>query len=94
MVGGDRVAQHDQYARVFDVGQRHGFAGQALEKWRLLDIGRLRIPLVQVAVFRQRQRPPVLVAVEHLGVLVVELVWSDGHCHRLADLGLRRPQIA
>ena len=69
VVGRDRVAQDRQHPRVHDVGQ----VGGALEEGGLPHVGRVRIPLEQLA-GRHRQLAPALVAVEDAAVLVgVEL---------------------
>ena len=94
VIGGDRVGQHDQHARVLDIGGLPGLAAEALEERRLLHVGGAWIPFVQVALFRQRQRLPVLVTLEDLGVFLQELVGSDRLLHRLAHFGLGRPQVA
>jgi hypothetical protein len=49
VVGGDRVAQHGQHARAENVLTGAGVFGHAVEVRRLADVGRVRLPLVDVA---------------------------------------------
>ena len=49
VVGGDGVAENGEHARAGDVGDGRGRHGHAVEVGRLADVGRVRLPLVDVA---------------------------------------------
>src|SRR5262249_60147021 len=63
MVGGHAVAQQRQHARALDRAQRRRLASHASEVRRVLNVGRVAVPGVQVAA-RHRDGVPLLVAVE------------------------------
>src|SRR5256885_15590555 len=63
VIGGDRVAQDDEGARLDDVAERGGFRAHAFEEGRLAYVGRFRIPVVD-GPGRRRHPLPVLIAIE------------------------------
>ncbi len=73
---------------VLDLGR---LLAHALEEGRVLDVGRVVVPLVDLA-FRHLDGLPHLVAVEHLGVFLAEHLGVD-LLHRLGDLGLGGPDV-
>ena len=93
VVGGHRVAELEQHPRALDVGDGLGLVGHAVEVRGLADVGRLGVPGERVAVGR-RQRLPLLVAGEDVGVAVAEHVGGDRRGDDLLDLRRRRPDVA
>ena len=72
--------------------ERRGLSGQPVEVGRVADVGRVGLPLVDLA-GRCRQRLPALVALEHVGVLRREQLGVDRREHRGLDLLLGRPDV-
>ena len=66
VVGGDRVAQDGQHASAADRLDRPDVGGQVDEERRLLDVGALRVPLVQIAVADRRSRSTSALDVHHV----------------------------
>src|SRR5262249_42780938 len=68
VIGGDRIEEQTEDARIYDVsdGGRHHF--EALEIWGVLDIGRARIPIIGEAWASLAHRLPLLVALEDIAV--------------------------
>jgi hypothetical protein len=76
VVGGDRVAQQAR-TRAPRIGlEARGGLGHALEEGRVLDVGRVVVPAVELAL-ADGHLVPGLVAREDIGVLVHELVAAD-----------------
>ena len=92
VVSRHRVAQHRQHAGSADIGQRRWLQRQILEERWLLNVGRIRIPGIEVA-FGYRQRAPVLVPGEDIAVPLDEQLRPDRLFHRLADLLRRGPDL-
>ena len=63
------------------------------EKRRLVDIRGLLVPREQRAL-ADRNRVPARIAVEHIGVLLLELLGLERARHGVRDLLLRRPHVA
>ncbi|MNF74443.1 hypothetical protein D3C84_564740 [compost metagenome] len=91
VVGGDRVAEQGEDARILDVGQRcRGLVDMLEERW-VLDVGGGRIPGVGGA-GTDGDRPPGGIAAEYIGVMVAE----HGLRHRAdrrGHLGIARPDV-
>ena len=92
MVGGHAIAQQRQHARALDRAQRRRLAGHAGEVGRVLDVGRVAVPGVQVAA-RHRDGVPLLVAVEDVAVLLAEHVGVQRRAQHLLNLLLARPDV-
>ena len=89
VVGRHRVAELEQHPGALDVGDRLGLVGHAVEVRRLADVRRVGVPREGVAVGRG-QRPPRLVAGEHVGVAGAEHVGGDRRGDDLLDLLVAR----
>ena len=92
VVGGDGVAEHDEAARAGDVLDRPGLRRHAVEVRRQADVRRALVPGEQLAL-RDGQRPPLVVAGEHVGVRRAEHLVRDRAGHRLLHLGRGRPDV-
>ena len=71
VIGGHRIAEHRQRARALDVGQRRRRHGDAVEVGRVLDVGGLAVPGIDLA-RRRLDGAPIRVAREHVGVAFLE----------------------
>ena len=76
VVGGDRVLEEAEDARVHDVRDGLGLLGHALEVGRVLHIGRAHVPLVGEAGL-EGDLLPVGIAREHVGVAGLEQLARD-----------------
>ncbi len=83
VVGGDLVAEDRQDARIDDIGDRLRLLLHALEVRRVLHVGRAHVPAIGLA-RRGLDLAPVGVALEHIGVLLLE----DRRGHELLDEGI------
>ena len=92
VVGGDRIEEQPEDARVFDVLDRLRRHRHALEIGRVLHIGRAHVPGVGLA-RRGLDLPPVGVAVEHVRVFGLEHLGGDRVVDDVADLLRRRPDV-
>ena len=93
MVGGDRVAEHahdPRTANVVDVADIHG---HAVEVGRVLDVGGGLVPGVEVAVGRL-DPGPAGVALEHVGVVLLEHFRADRPGDEVADFLVAGPDVA
>ncbi len=91
VVGGHRVAEQGEDARLVDVADMRRRIGDVLEEGRMLDIGRVGLPGIGIGL-RHVNRLPLRVAGEHLGVFLVE--HRGVHLHdRRADFRLARPDV-
>src|SRR5690606_17685188 len=73
VVRGDGIAQQSQCPRAADLLDRLHFRRQVDEEGRLLDVGGIFVPVVQVPL-RRGHVVPALVGVEDAGVLPPELI--------------------
>ena len=87
-----RVAEHRERASAANVRHRAGLHGHADEVGRILHVGRLVVPRVDLAA-RRVDRVPVLVAREHAGVALLEHRRVHRLRDELLDLGRRRPDV-
>ena len=92
VVGGDRVAELEQHPGALDVGDRLGLVGHAVEVRRLADVRRVLVPGEGVAL-GSRQRLPLLVSGEHVGVVVGEHLRRDRLADHPLDLAERGPEV-
>src|SRR5699024_6775356 len=92
VVGRDRIAQGCRNARTGDVRDRLGLARHTVEVRRLADVGRLLIPLQDLAP-PTRQAAAASVAGEHIGVGVSEHLRVDRRLDRVVYLLRRRPDV-
>ena len=92
MIGGDRVAQHRQHARAENVGDRRGRLRHAVEVRRLADVGRVGLPLVNVA-GGKAQALPVRVALAHGRVLLAEALAAEALLDGRGNFLLRGPDV-
>jgi hypothetical protein len=93
VVGRDRVAEHDEAARALDVRQRLRARRHVLEVGRAPHIGRVGLPVEELA-FRHGQLAPLVVAGEDVRVRGAEHLAAHGGGDRLLDLGCARPEVA
>ena len=49
MVGRDRIAEQGEYSCTLDVADRRGFLGHPFEVRRVLHVGRVRLPRIDIA---------------------------------------------
>ncbi len=75
---------------ILDVADVHR---HALEVGRVLDVGRAAIPLIQVTIGRL-DGVPAGVALEHVGIVLLEHLRPDGRGNHIADFLVARPDIA
>ena len=92
VVGRDRIAEDRQRPRTLDVGQRLRRHRHAGEIGRVLDIGGSGRPVVGVAA-GHLDRPPAVIAAEHVGIARTEHVAVDMKVDKTADLVVRRPDV-
>ena len=93
MVGGDHIAEQRQHPRAVDIADRARIARHAFEIGRVLNIGRCRRPIVCLAVGRLH-RLPFLIALEHIGIFLLERGTGDRRLHQYRNLGIAGPDIA
>ena len=93
MVGGDHVAQHRQNARAVKVADHPRFAAHAFEIRWVLDVGRGRRPVVGLA-RRGLDRLPARIALEHVGVFLLERGPCHGGLDQLGDFAVGGPDVA
>ncbi len=74
---------------VVDAAGRHR---HAIEVGRVLDVGRIGIPCIQIAV-RRGDGVPAGIALEHVGVVLGEHFRADGAGDEVADLAVARPDV-
>ena len=92
MVGGDGVAEKTQAAGALDItdgadGHRH-----SIEVGRVLDVGRGIAPGKRSAV-RGLDLVPAAVALEYVGVVLLEQFRTDGPRDEVADFLVGRPDV-
>src|SRR5918997_4650627 len=92
VVGGDRVPDLDEHAGPLYVPQGLRFGREALEEGRLLDVGGVGVPLVEVA-GGHVHLVPLLVAGVDVGVLALVDLRVQGALYLLGYLGLRGPDV-
>ena len=92
VVCGYGVAHHHEHAGAIDICERFRLGREAVEVWRLLHVGRFRIPREDRSRWRFH-RLPVLVAFEDARVLAPEHLLLDAALDDLVHLVLRRPEI-
>ena len=92
MIGRHRVAEQREHARIANVGDRARLHRHADEVRRILHVGRLVVPRVDLAA-RQADRIPVLIAGEHARVALAEHRGVDRLGDELLNLGRRRPDV-
>ena len=80
VIGGDRIQQEAEHARIDDVGQRRRMPSHADEIGRVLHVGRLLVPAVGQATLHI-DGAPVGIALENVGVFFGEHLLVQ----RLAD---------
>src|SRR5690606_697907 len=85
VVGGDGVAEQAQHAGAVDVRDATHLHAHALEVGRVFDVGGGLVPSVQLAV-RRGDGVPAAVALEHVGVVLLEQLRADGGGDDVADL--------
>ena len=93
VVGGDAVAQHGERAHAVQIAEGDGLQRHVFEIRRMLDVGGFFVPGVEIA-FGDRQRAPVLVAGENVGIFLAEHFAGDGSAHGCFDFLGRGPDIA
>ena len=87
-----RVAQDCQHPRAHNVLHRRRRLGNAVKIRRLANVGRIRLPLVNVAC-RELQPLPVRVAIGNGRVLLAEAFARQPLLDRRGHLSLRRPNV-
>ena len=92
MVGGDHVAQKGKHLGTLDILDGFRVHRHALEVGRVLDIGRGRRPVIGQAV-GGFDAAPFLVALEDVGVFLLERLARHGLLDEVGDFLLRRPEI-
>ena len=92
MVGGDRVAEQADATGAADVLVLRQVHRHAVEVGRVLDVGRLPVPRVLVAL-GHFHRVPFLAALEHLAVVLGEHGRVDGLRHQVGDLLVAGPDV-
>ena len=92
VVGRDRVAEQREHARALDVAGVRRLGRDVLEERRAADVGRVVLPRVAVAL-RHLERVPLLAAVEHLAVGLLEHLGAHGLLDDAADLLGGRPDV-
>ncbi len=92
VVGGDRIAQHQQGPRIDDVLHRGRGHGHALKIGRVGDIGAARAPLVGFAA-GDVDRLPVRVALVDVGIAGLEHLAGNAGGHGAGDFEVRRPDV-
>src|ERR671916_2055680 len=92
VVGGDRVPDLDEHAGPLYVPQGLRFGREVLEEGRLLDVGGVGVPLVEVA-GGHVHLVPLLVAGVDVGVLALVDLRVQGALYLLGYLGLRGPDV-
>jgi hypothetical protein len=92
VVGGDLVAEQRKDARFHDIGRGLRLHLHAFEVRRVLHVGRAHVPLVGVARHRL-DLAPVGVALEHVGILLLEDCRGDILLDESVDLLRRRPDV-
>src|SRR5690606_30555039 len=93
VVGGDGVAEQAQHAGAVDVRDAAHLHAHALEVGRVLDVGGGLVPGVQLAV-RRGDGVPAAVALEHVGIVLLEQLRADGGGDDVADLLAAGPDVA
>ena len=92
VVGGDLVAEHRQDPRIDHVDDRLRLFLHAFEVGRVLHIGRAHVPAIGLALDRL-DLAPVGVALEHVGVALLEDRGGDELLHHGVDFLGRRPDV-
>ena len=92
MVSRDRISDHYQHPTIGDLASCLRKLREAVEIWRLLDVGRAGVPLELLA-GRRIQCPPLVRTGEHRAVLLTEHVRCDALCDRVRNLLLCRPDV-
>ncbi|MNV58333.1 hypothetical protein D3C71_1506990 [compost metagenome] len=91
MVGGHRVGQDRQNARILDILHRIRLHLHGAEEWRMPNIGRIALPLVGGRA-GNLNRLPVGVTVKYRAVFLMEHL-SANFFHRLGNIFAARPDI-
>ncbi|GBD09832.1 hypothetical protein HRbin22_02093 [Candidatus Thermoflexus japonica] len=92
MIRRDGVAQHRQGPRPADVLQGRRLQGELPEERRLLDVGGIRVPLVEISL-RDQEASPSLIPFEDAGVTGPEQLRIQALPDRPLDLLLGRPDV-
>src|SRR5215204_2095220 len=92
MIGRYRVADLYQYTGALYILEVLGLGAHILEEGRLLDVGRVRVPLVEVT-GGHLYLVPLLVTSVDVGVLLLVQVRVEGSLDLAPHLLLRRPDI-
>src|SRR5438105_14569302 len=92
VVCGYGVAHHHEHAGAIDICERFRLGREAVEVWRLLHVGRFRIPREDRSRWRFH-RLPLPVAFEDSRVLAPEQLLPAAPFVDLAPFGTRRPQM-
>ena len=71
MVSRDRISEHSKHARACDRANTGRRERHSIEERRILDVGRRRVPGVEIA-FGHRKAAPVVVPVKDVRVLCLE----------------------
>ncbi len=93
VIGGDLVAEHRQDPRVDDIDDRFRLFLHAFEIGRVLNVGRAHVPAIGFAL-DSLDLAPVGVALEHIGVALLEDRRSHELLHERVDLLRRRPDVS
>ena len=92
MVRRDHIPQHRQNASIFHIADLVGLGAHALEKRRVLHIGRRRGPVVSLTIGRLDPLP-LLVARKNLGIFRLKSFARDGRFDQFRDFLVRGPDI-
>jgi hypothetical protein len=92
VVGRHRVAEDAERARALDLRDRAGRHREAREERRLLDVGRLRLELVNVARGR-RDFVPLRILRREVGVELAENLRLQRRLQLVAHFAQRRPDV-
>jgi hypothetical protein len=95
VIGGDAVAEKGEHSGADDVLQGRDIQVQSLEEGRVLNVGRVVVPLVEGNItLRERERLPELVTFEYFRVSRLIHLWLQRFPNRVANFFLRRPDVA
>src|SRR5438445_3166438 len=92
VVGRDRIAEDAEHARAVDIGDLADLHAHAVEVGRILDVGRTAVPAVTLA-DRRVDLVPARIALEHIGVVLLEQIRADGLGDHVADFLVCRPDV-
>ena len=84
MISGDGVTEVSKTVGVLDVGDCWKCFLNALEEWRLVDVGTLILPLVLLS-FRSLEFVPSVSSLGDFAIDVLEHVWSESFLDNFSD---------